>query len=175
VGRLRPADVLAGIGGAVLLGSLFLDWYGFSLPGVTDGPTTAAIQPFIVPGLTAWKAFTVTDILLAAVAVLAISLPLVTAVARGPAKPVAVGVTTTVAGAFAVLLVLYRIVNQPGDNRLVTVESGAWGGLAGAVLLTVGAWLALADECTPGAVLPQVPRRPVPEGDSNPIAGGGAS
>jgi hypothetical protein len=163
VGRLRPADVLAGIGGVVLLASLFLHWYGFDLGAVFQpGEPTPTLTGTVVPSVTGWQAFSVTDILLAAVAVLAIALPLVTAVARGPAKPVAVAVVTTVAGFFAILLVLYRIVNQPGENSIVVVEIGAWAGLAGAVLVTVGAWLALADESTPGAVPPQVPRRPAP-------------
>jgi hypothetical protein len=163
VGRLRPGDVLAGIGGVVLLGSLWLHWYAIDLSGLADGdPLAAPILAQVAPPISAWEAFSSTDILLAAVALLAIGLTLVTAVARGPAKPVAFAVVTSAVSPLAVLLVLYRIVNPPGDNQLVAVQSGAWIGLAGAVVLTVGAWLALADESTPGAVPPQVPVRPAP-------------
>ena len=165
MGRLRPADLLAGIGGAVLLGSLFLHWYGLDAGALVPFEHDNEAASFVgsqIPDITAWQAFSITDILLAAVAALALALPLVTAVARGPAKPVAFGVIASAVGPFAILLVLYRIVNQPGSNEAVAVRSGAWIGLAGAVLLTVGAWLALADERTPGAAVPQVPRRPAP-------------
>jgi hypothetical protein len=161
VNRLRPADVLAGIGGAVLLGSLFMKWYGFDASALAPG-VAGRLLSRSVPAVTAWQAFSITDVLLAAVALLGIAIPLVTAVSTSPAKPVALTVITSVAGTLGVLLVLYRIVDQPGDNALVAVETGAWIGLAGAVLTLVGAWLAMADESTPGAVPPQVPRRPAP-------------
>jgi hypothetical protein len=171
--RLRPADVLAGIGGVVLLGSLFLKWYGFDASALTDRHVVpVAISQFAgraarslaaaVPSLTAWQAFSIIDVLLAAIALLAIALPIVTALARGPAKPVAFAVLTSVFGLLAVLLVLFRLVDQPGNDQLVAVKAGAYVGLAGALLTFAGGWLALADERTPGAVPPQVPRRPAP-------------
>jgi hypothetical protein len=152
VNRLRPADVLAGAGGVVLLGSLFLHWYGFAGAG---GP----IHP-----LTAWQAFSAIDILLALIAALAIGVPITSAVARSPAKPVAFALGTSVGGFLAVLLVLFRLIDQPGNHRLVTVQAGAWVGLAGALITLVGGWLALADDHTPGAVPPRLPRRPAPTG-----------
>jgi hypothetical protein len=166
MGRLRLADVIAGIGGVVLLGSLFLKWYGFDASGLVPEPLRSGViqelNSFSTPSATAWQIFSITDILLAAVALLAMAIPVVTAVATTPAKPVALTVVTSVAGAFAVLLVLYRIVNQPGDNALIAVKAGAWIGLAGALISFAGAWLAMADEHTPGAVPPPVPRRPAP-------------
>jgi hypothetical protein len=161
--------VLAGIGGVVLLGSLFLHWYGFDsrvpIKGLAHVPRPRAslyYGPLAQAATTAWQAFSVIDVLLAAVALLAIALPAVTALAHGPAKPVAFAVLTTVGGIVAVLLVLFRLVNQPGNDALVAVEPGAWVGLAGALLTLAGGWLSMADERTPGAVPPRVPRRPAP-------------
>jgi hypothetical protein len=71
-------------------------------------------------------------------------------------------VVASCASFLAVLLVLFRLLNQPGSNDLVAVKYGAWIGLAGAVLAFVGSWLAMADEHTPGAVPPQLPVRPAP-------------
>jgi hypothetical protein len=168
MGRLRPADVLAGIGGVVLLGSLSLSWYGINVGALIRGGSPAGdgvlnvLNTFSTPDITGWQAFSVIDILLALAALLAIGVPVTSALARSPAKPVAFALLATVAGFLAVLLVLYRIVNQPGSNAVVTVKAGAWIGLAGAVLAFAGSWLALADDSTPGAVPPQVPRRPAP-------------
>ncbi len=171
--RLRPGDVVAGIGGVVLLGSLWLKWYGFDPNGLV--PTTIngrpgpplAISRFtgagrLVPDITAWQAFSVIDILLALLALLAIGVPLTSALARGPAKPIAFAVLSSLGGALAVLLVLFRIVDQPGSNALVAVKAGAWIGLAGALITFAGSWLAMADDSTPGAVPPPIPRRPAP-------------
>ena len=41
MGRLRPADLLAGLGGAVLAGSLFLHWYGLD---ASTAPTRASAR-----------------------------------------------------------------------------------------------------------------------------------
>jgi hypothetical protein len=164
--RPRPADWLAGIGGVVLLGSLWLNWYGLDVGALApeqERGTLGFLNTFTgPPQATAWQAFSVTDILLAIAALLAIGVPLTSALAKTTAKPVAFTVLSSCGGAIAVLLVLYRIVNQPGSNELLAVKAGAWIGLAGAILTLVGSWLAMADETTPGAVPPQVPLRPAP-------------
>jgi hypothetical protein len=77
---------------------------------------------------------------------------------RSPALPVGAAVLTTVLGAVAVLLVAYRIVNQPGDNEFIAVQPWAWVGLAAATLLTAGAWLSLRAERVRG-----LPPGPEPE------------
>jgi hypothetical protein len=110
VNRVRPADVLAGIGGIVLLGSLWLKWYGFDA-GVLLGPGRAPVlfgandgaHPLAISG---WEAFDVTDVLLAIAALLAIGIPVSTALARRPSKPVAFTVLSSVGGFIAILLVL---------------------------------------------------------------------
>jgi hypothetical protein len=165
VNQPRPADVLAGIGGVVLLGSLWLKWYGFAagaLIGPGGKPVLFGANDRAVPDITAWQAFSVTDILLALFAALAIGVPVSSILARTTAKPVAFTVLSSIGGFLAVLLVLFRIVDQPGSNEIVAVKAGAWIGLAGAVLTFVGSWLAMADDSSPGAAPPQVPIRPAP-------------
>jgi hypothetical protein len=156
MGRLRPVDLVAGAGGLVLLASLFLRWYGVDagigaleeIPGGDDR------------GLTGWQSFTAIDVLLALVALLAVAVPLAAAAVRGPALPVALTVIGTVLGALAALLVALRLLIAPG--WAVDLRLGAWVGLAGALLACAGSFLALKDESTPGAVPPDVPRRPAP-------------
>jgi hypothetical protein len=162
VNRLRPADAVAGAGGVVLLGSLWLKWYGIDPGAFADAGTLVSPALAEIPSIDAWQAFSIVDILLALLALLAIGVPLTSAFARGPAKPVAFALLSSVGGALAVLLVLFRIVDQPGSNALVAVEAGAWVGLAGALITFAGSWLALADESTPGAVPPQLSVRAAP-------------
>jgi hypothetical protein len=155
ISRVRPADWLAGIGGLVLFVSLWLPWYGL------DGAAFGGGQGN-VPDATAWQAFSEIDVLLALFAIPAIGVPISAALSKGPAVPVAFTVVATTASFFSVLLVLFRLLDQPGSNELVAVKYGAWIGLAGALVALAGSWLAMADEHTPGAVPPQLTVRPAP-------------
>jgi hypothetical protein len=138
---MRRGEPLAGLGGALLLVSLFAPWYG---PG-EDG------------GGTAWEAFSVIDVLLALLALLAIAVPLVSLATRGPAKSIGTAVLASALGWIAVLLVVFRLLDNPGPLRF-----GAWLALAGSILAWVGSWLSMRDESTPGEVAPELPRRPAP-------------
>jgi hypothetical protein len=157
MGRLRPADLGAGAAGVALLVVLFLPW--FAVRGVPAGWTGYA--PLGVPQPTAWRAFAVVDILLALAAALAVAIPVVTATARGPAMPVAAAVIATVASVIAVLLVIWRLLDPP--NGFYTRHYGVWLGLAATLLMLAASFSALHDERTPGAVPPDVPRRPAPQ------------
>ncbi|HEY1521735.1 MAG TPA: hypothetical protein VGF70_01870, partial [Solirubrobacteraceae bacterium] len=97
---------------------------------------------------------------LALAALVPIALVVVTATARGPAKPVAFTVLATVASAIAVLLALFRTLAPP--HGYLERCYGVWLGLAVALLMLVFSFLTMKDDRTPGAVPPDVPRRPVP-------------
>ena len=147
--RVRAGDIVAGAAGVLLLASMFMEWY--SVGGREDG-------------LSAWAAFGFVDLLLALVALLGIALALSQVVGRGPALPVALGVITTTLALAASLLLLYRILNQPGPNDAIGVSAGAWVGLAAAVAVFLGAWLSLSDERPRPAdpAPPEPQRRPTP-------------
>ena len=149
--KLRSADVVGGVGGLGLLITLFLPWYELEVRGFGLDVTA-----------TAWQAFSLTDVLLTIAALVAIALPVVTAVASGPAKPVAFTVLSSVGSSLAVLLILYRLLNQPGPNDIVGVRYGAWLGLVAALVMLAGCWGAMRDDRTPGAEEPSIPRRPAP-------------
>jgi len=147
--RVRPGEIVAGVAGLALLIVLFLDWY--TVPGLAEG-------------LSAWGAFSVVDVLLAIVALLGIALLVSQVVGRGPSLPVALEVITTTLALAAALLVLYRILNQPGPNDAIGVAAGAWLGAASCLALFLGGWLALSDE-RPRPADPPPPepeRRPTP-------------
>jgi hypothetical protein len=164
--KLRPADIVAGVGGLALLITLFLSWYGLEVPQIrtigADGMISVLHTFAGDVTATAWQAFSVTDVVLALAALVAIALPVVTALASGPAKPVAFTVLGSVGSILAVLLILYRLLNQPGPNDIVGLRYGAWLGLAAALVMLAGCWGALRDDRTPGVEPPSVPRRPPP-------------
>jgi hypothetical protein len=145
MGRLRDGEWIAGAGGVALLAAMFLHWYGAG--------------PFEV---TAWQAFGVLDVVLALLALVPLGLVFTQATRTSPSIPVAFSVFTMLAGALAALLILYRIVNQPGPNDLVEVQAGAWLGFVAAGVIAAGGWRSLRVEPIPGAPLPPVEDLPAP-------------
>jgi hypothetical protein len=145
MGRLRDGEWIAGAGGVALLAAMFLHWYG-------AGPLEA----------TAWQAFDGLDVMLALLALVPLGLVVTQATRASPSIPVAFSVFTMLAGALAVLLILYRIVNQPGPNDVVEVQLGAWLGLLAALVIAGGGWRSMRVEPIPGAPLPPVEDLPAP-------------
>ena len=95
-----------------------------------------------------------------ALAAFAIAVPLLTLLSPGPARSIAAAVLASAVGWIAIALVLYGTVATPADWP--GLRPGVWLALAGAVLAWVGSWLSLRDDTTPGAVAPDLPRRPAP-------------
>jgi hypothetical protein len=128
LGRLRAGEWLAAAGSVALLVALFLPWYEFR-------------------GLRAsgFEALTVIDVLLALLALLAISLPVLQAAQDGPAKPVAVAVLTATLGKIGVLLVLFRMIDEPGADY-AELDVGVYLALVATVAITAGGWLSLMNE-----------------------------
>jgi hypothetical protein len=153
--RLRPGEWVALAAGVALLAALFLPWYGTTVAVGDSGVELRAT-------LSGWRSFAVIDVLLAAIALVAIALWLLQATQGGPTGPVAAGVLTVVLGALAVLLVAFRLVDQPGPNELFGLRAGAWLGLAAAGQ-DAGGWLSLRDERSPGRRIRLEPEhRPAP-------------
>ena len=141
MGRLRAGEWIAGAGGIGLLVALFLGWYS---------------------GASAWRAFAVLDIVLALIALVPLALVALQATRASPSLPATFSALSVLAGALATLLILYRIVDQPGANDAVEVEPGAWIGLATALVALAGGWLSLRDESHPAASPPPIEELPAP-------------
>jgi uncharacterized membrane protein len=167
--RLRDGEWIAGAGGVALLAAMFLHWYGIEdeLIGPAEqtgqrGEILGFLNLFTSPEATAWQAFGVLDVVLLLLALIPLGLVFAQATRRSPAIPVALSVLTTLVGALAALLILYRIVNQPGPNDVVSVEAGAWAGFVAAVVVAVGGWRSMRVEPIPGAAMPPVEDLPAP-------------
>jgi hypothetical protein len=134
--RLRAGEWITALGGGLLLLSLFFGWYELPVPSVAAHAGSEAA--------TAWEAFAVNDVLLAIVALAALSVVPVTAGHRVPAVPLALETLVAIAGKLALVLVLIRIVSQP--DGATGLELGAWLGLLGAAVIVAGGWTAMRDE-----------------------------
>jgi hypothetical protein len=138
--RLGAGEWMASISGVVLLVSLFLPWYG--------------------PSASGWESLAAIDVLLALVAASGMLVGIVTAVQRVPAVPIATSALVMISGTFGVLLVLFRVIDLPGGAA--GREWALWLGLAGAVGIAAGAFIAMRDEIRPGATRPDIPVIPAP-------------
>jgi hypothetical protein len=96
----------------------------------------------------------VTGVLLILFGLLALAVPITTLATSGPAKSIGTAVLASAFGWIGVILALVRV--------LENAETGNWIALAGALVGWVGSWLSLRDDSTPGAVAPDIPRRPAP-------------
>jgi len=154
-GRLRIGEWLCGLAALGLLVVMFAPWYGGE---AGDG----TISPLETGNFSAWQAFSVVDLLLALLGAAGLSTALLASARRAPAMPIAAAVVTTGLGIVVALVLLYRLLNQPGPNDIVAVRSGAYLGLLAVVLLTAGAWLSMGDERTDAEPAPLIPAQPVP-------------
>jgi len=144
--RARLADWLTAAWGIALFAALRADW--FERP---EG------------GVSAWEAFGFVDLWLLLTAILAVAVPLVAAARRAPAVPLAVIVVTVTVALLALVMVLYRLVDEPGINAEVDLGAGAWIGALCTLGVFVSAAHAVRDERSPGLEpVPEVPVAPAP-------------
>ena len=125
--RLRAGEILLAVSGVALLVSLFLPWYG-----------TAGAD------LSGWEAMSVVDVLLALVALSAISVLVATAVMRVAAGPISLDALVTLLGLIGLVLVLFRVLSLPGEAS--GREAGLWLALAGVLGIVVSATISMRDE-----------------------------
>jgi hypothetical protein len=126
-------ELVGAIGGLGLLVAGFLPWYS---AGGAD--------------VTAWQAFSVTDVILAAAAVLALSVAGCVLFRISVSYPVAGSSVATGFGFVAVVLIVIRMIDPPGGGD-PSVEIGAWIGLASAAAITVGGYMGMQPVRTPRA------------------------
>jgi hypothetical protein len=162
VSRLRAGELLAGAGAVGLLLVLFLKWFSFDRP-----PGAHLIGTLHTTGWASLGWFLVA--LLAIVCFGGLSIAYMTLRRTSPAWPVGAAVLTVAVGGLTFLVLLVRLLTQPGlgadlPNAMVLVEVPAYLGLLFTALIPLGAWLALHDERlgAPESAYTPPPARPVP-------------
>jgi hypothetical protein len=142
--RIRFYEWMLALFGAGLIGVLFVHWY--RIPGRRfDG----------------WQAFGVTDVVLAGLGAVAISVAVAAATHRTAALPQALAAVAALAGIIATVLVLVRAASVPhlataATAGPVTREAGLWLALACAIGIAVCGWRSMADEHFPEPMRPQL-------------------
>jgi hypothetical protein len=121
---LRLSEWAGALGGLGLLVASFLPWYSAGGQNVT-----------------AWQAFSVTDILIALAAFFSLSVAISVVGKISVSYPVAGSTVATLFGAIALVLIVYRVIDPPGDG--LDVEYGAWIGLVSALAATYGGYLGM--------------------------------
>jgi hypothetical protein len=150
--RLSLGDQIAAVSGVVLLIALFLPWYGVdvNLGGIASGSADAS----------AWEALGFIDILLFLVAVVAIGVPVAKAAGSLP-DDVPGPLLVLAAGALAVLLILFRIIDLPtpdlGGGVDFSRKFGIFLGLIAAIGVAYGGWRANEEAPTGSTSAPAPP------------------
>jgi hypothetical protein len=149
LGKLRRGEMIAAAGGIVLLIAMFfVDWYAggadVSTPFGDVSVEGAGFGPWDGQGFTG----TIADLVILAAAIAAIGLAVVTATSRTVALPVAASALTAGLGIGAVVMVLLRMVLQPGPNEFVELRFGIFLALISSAVIAYGGWEAMREEGT---------------------------
>ena len=139
--RISFGEMIAGVGGLALFIVMWLPWYGLS-----------ADIGFASINFNAWESFDLIDIILFLVALVAVGAVAARAAGAVPTLPVPIGQIVAAAGALAVLLILYRLIDTPGGDTAegidVTRKVGAFLGLLAAAAIAFGGYTAMQEEAT---------------------------
>jgi hypothetical protein len=149
--KLRTGEWIAAIGGlVVLIAMFFFDWYEISGFGGLVEQFGEAVG--VDTGIKAWdgQGFlgTIANLVILGSAISAITLAVLTATSRTVALPVAASAITAGLGIGAVIMVLGRMVFQPGPNEVVDLRFGILLALIGAGVIAYGGWRSMQDEGT---------------------------
>jgi hypothetical protein len=167
--KLRRGELIAAAGGLLLLIALFFfDWYS-----ANTSITLPLGSPINVSGdFGAWDGegffgFLANLVILAA-ALSAVGLAVLTATSRTIALPVAASAITAALGIAAVVMVLLRMLFQPGPNEFVSLKFGIVLALIAAAIVAYGGWISMREEGTTfeaagDQLRSRYSRRPAPE------------
>jgi hypothetical protein len=164
--RLGLGDQIAA-GGAIALFIFFIffDWYSVSI-----GQFSA--------GASGWTAHELLRWLVLLTVILALAKAFLKATDQSVELPVAPGLILTVVAGLTTICVLYRMfIDQPGPDKLIDLDFGAWLGLLSLIAVTAGGWLSMGEDdgpamasSAPPAAAPTASTAPPPAAPEPPAA-----
>jgi hypothetical protein len=122
--RFRLGELVGAVSSLGLLVFSFLPWY-------SAGGENA----------TAWQAFSVVDLFIAAAVAAGLSVGLCVVFRISVSYPVAGSTVAALFGAIALVLIIWRLIDPPGDG--LNREVGAWLGLIASAGVTLGGYLGM--------------------------------
>jgi hypothetical protein len=176
VNRLRTGEKIAGAAAVLLFIDLFLSWYSIDLGGAFSA---AARSAGVDTSASGWQAFSLTDLLLMLTILVALAMVVVRGTGRAVSLPVSLPLVVAGLGGLMTLLVLYRILNQPGPNEFIEVKLPAFLGFLCVLAIAAGGWRSMRDESWEDAPVPtdvrpappaEGPRDPAPPPEAEPRA-----
>src|SRR4051794_26938347 len=124
--KVRPGQRIAAAAGVVLFIVMWFSWYGVDLDKVAGGKATRSLiaASGIDTTATAWQAFDWIDLLLLLTVIVAVGAAVLAASGRTVQMPAPTATLTAGIGALATLLVLYRLINEPGPDAFLNIKIG---------------------------------------------------
>ena len=146
--RLRTGERIAAGAAVLLFIDMFLHWYKADIGNVIPGVRDLGVSVPLTAHASAWQAFSILDIYLLIVILVALGMAFLSATQRSVALPVAASVILTVLAAIATFIVFMRLVDQPGPDKIIDIELFAWVGFILCAAITYGGWRSMRDEGT---------------------------
>jgi hypothetical protein len=145
----RRGEMIAAISAVALFIIMFFSWFGIPEANIQTPAGGVQFDISEVPGVdttaNAWQAFDFIDIVLLVTIVVAVGMFVVSATQSNVNLPVAGSAIIAGLGILSTLLVLYRIINPPGD---LDRKFGVFLGLIACAGIAIGGWLAMQEEGT---------------------------
>ncbi|HEX5990770.1 MAG TPA: hypothetical protein VFY75_11240 [Solirubrobacterales bacterium] len=144
--RLSTGEKIAGGSAVLLFIFMFFDWFKVDIEG-GEGLFSVSI------GGSAWEAFSYTDLFLLLTIIVVVAVVVIRLSDALVEPPVSLNAVAAVLGAVSVLLIIYRIIDPPGDTGGlsgvdINPAIGAFLGLIAAAGITYGAYRAMQEEGT---------------------------
>jgi hypothetical protein len=168
---MRAGEWTALAGAVGLFMVLFFNWFGITGRPPLGTSGGGQVVRYADPHLhrTGWASLGWLMVILLCIAVFGgLAITYMTLRRSAPAWPVGAAVLTALVGGIVFLVLLVRVLTQPGlgaglPSSVVTIQWPAYLGLAFAALIPAGAWNALRDERTeaPESAYTPPPARPV--------------
>ncbi len=147
VDRLSTGEKISAVSAVLLFIFMFFDWFGAKVEGVPG------FSGSVEAGGSAWDALDVIPIFLMLAIVVALAVAVIRLTDADVEPPVSMNTIVAGLGGLAVLLILYRIVNPPGDGDAlagvgvdITLKLGIFLGLLAAAGIAYGGYSAMREE-----------------------------
>ncbi|MGH2953638.1 MAG: hypothetical protein ACRDK9_06400 [Solirubrobacterales bacterium] len=143
--KLRTGELIAGVAAVALFIIMFLPWFGFDVGGGDVAEDLGIATAEVSADFNAWESFDFIDLVLLLTVIVAVGLAVATALSQTVSLPVAASALTAGLGILSTLLILYRIIDPPGDTDR---EFWVFVGLVAAAAIAYGGWRSMQEEGT---------------------------